>query len=284
MNGRVSGFALDRELRTEAFLDVRGIAAGYDSVPFIADVSISVARGEISLVIGPNGSGKSTLLKAIMGELPLLAGNIFFDGKDVSTLSEDRRISSGIGYVPQSRDVFPTLSVQENLEMGGFRLDRRIVPTRVREVFDLFPQLFPLRRRLARTLSGGERKMLGIGRSLVADPQLLILDEPTSNLSPHLAEQFLANHVKGLAEQSRAVLLVEQRVDLSMEIASWVYGLVAGRRRYSGPATEFNAVEDIGSLLLGAASGSARRPDNNRESKEDPIQSSSETCKQTGNT
>ena len=234
-----------------AFLDVAEVSAGYSKVAVVRKASLEVALGEIVLIMGPNGAGKSTLVKAIIGQLPLLGGRISLDGADVSKLREEDRIARGIGYVPQSRDVFAPLSVLENLQMGGYRLPAREVAEQVEEVLELFPALAPLTKRTAKTLSGGERKMVAIGRALMAKPRLLILDEPTSNLAPQIAAGVLERIVARLAETGRGVLLIEQRVTLALQVASWGYLLTDGSVRLEGSAEELRSKHDLGSLFLG---------------------------------
>lgn len=233
------------------FLGVEGLTAGYAKVPIVHDVSLRVSLGEIVLVMGPNGAGKSTLVKAITGQLPLLAGRVSVDGADVSRIREEDRVARGLGYVPQIRDVFGPLSVLENLQMGAYRLPSRDVAGRVKDVLEVFPALAPLTRRTARTLSGGERKMVAIARALMANPRLLILDEPTSNLAPQVAAGVLEHVVTRLAETGRAVLLIEQRVSLALEVASWGYVLTEGRVRLEGSADELRSKHDLGALFLG---------------------------------
>ena len=234
-----------------AFLDVAALSAGYSKVPVVREVSLEVSLGEIVLVMGPNGAGKSTLVKAITGQLPLLGGRVELDGADMSRMREESRIARGIGYVPQTRDVFTPLTVLENLQMGGFRLPKREVGARLAEVLDLFPALEPLLRRTAKTLSGGERKMVAIARALMANPRLLILDEPTSNLAPLIAASVLEGIVGRLAESGRAVLLIEQRVSLALRVASWGYVLTDGRVRLEGSAEDLRSKSDLGALFLG---------------------------------
>lgn len=236
-----------------ALLSVAEVSAGYSKVPVVREASLDVALGEIVLLMGPNGAGKSTFVKAIIGQLPLLGGRISLDGADVSKLREEERIARGIGYVPQSRDVFAPLSVLENLQMGGYRLSARETADRLQEVLELFPALAPLTKRTAKTLSGGERKMVAIARALMAKPRLLILDEPTSNLAPQIAAGVLERVVARLAETGRGVLLIEQRVTLALQVASWGYVLTDGRVRLEGSADELRSKHDLGSLFLGRA-------------------------------
>jgi branched-chain amino acid transport system ATP-binding protein len=241
-----------------ALLSVIGATAGYRNVPVVRDVHLSVAAAGIALVIGPNGAGKSTLVKAVIGELPLLAGRIEFDGVDVSKWGEERRATGGIGYVPQSRDVFPTLTVTENLEVGGYRLAPKDCKRAVADMFERFPQLERLRHRKARQLSGGERKLLAIARALMPEPKVLILDEPTAGLAPKIAHMVMEELVVGLAQLGRGVLLIEQRVALAAPIASHVTVLVDGDVRYSASGEEFRAVPDVGALFFGSGAATSK--------------------------
>lgn len=246
--------------RPAPFLSAAGITAGYNKVPVIRDVSIDVGSAEIVLLMGPNGSGKSTLAKAMTGELPLLGGTLTLSGRDIARLSEEDRVEAGIGYVPQSRDIFPPLTVAENLEMGGYRIRGQQLRRRQEEVYHLFPQLTPMRRRLARSLSGGERKMLAIARALMAQPQLLVLDEPTANLAPLVARTVLNDVIARLAAAGRAVLLVEQRVSLGLEVATWGYVLTDGQLRLAASCGKLRAMDDLGSLFLGRGARDLTRP------------------------
>jgi branched-chain amino acid transport system ATP-binding protein len=238
------------EARPGPLLSAAGITAGYGTVPVIQDVSVDVAPEEVVLVIGPNGAGKSTLAKALNGELGLMSGSVRLAGSEISALSEELRAARGMGYVPQSRDVFPTLTVAENLEMGAYRLRQRDVGPRLAEIFERFPQLSALSRRYARQLSGGERKLLAIARALVSRPTVLMLDEPTANLAPAVARMVLEDVVAGLARTGRAILLIEQRVALALDVATWVYVLVDGKPRFSGSAAAFKALPDMGAVFF----------------------------------
>ncbi len=242
----------------DALLRVSSASAGYRGVSVVRDVSLSVAASEIVLVVGPNGAGKSTLVKAVIGELPLLGGGVEFDGVDVSSWDEERRAVCGLGYVPQTRDVFPTLTVTENLEVGGFRLSARDCRRALSQTFERFPQLERLRHRKASGLSGGERKLLAIARALMADPKVLILDEPTANLAPKIAQMVLEEVVVGLGELGRGVLLIEQRVALAAAIASHVTVLVDGAVRYSVSGEDFRAVPDVSALFFGSTETTVR--------------------------
>ena len=242
-------------------LSVEDLTAGYGGVPVIEDVSLSVDRGEITAIIGPNGAGKSTALKAIVGAIRAMSGRVLLGGEDVTNLATERLVGKGIGYVPQMKDVFGPLTVQENLMMGAYLLRNSEVPERLREVFSIFPALDAMRARLASKLSGGERKMLAFGRALMLRPSALVLDEPTANLSPELSEVLLRTHVRRLASTGVAILLVEQKARLAMEIADRTYVLVSGRTQISGGSRELLARPDFADLMLGRTLTTADKND-----------------------
>jgi branched-chain amino acid transport system ATP-binding protein len=238
--------------RPTAILRAEGITAGYGGVPVIRDVSISVGAGEIVAVIGPNGAGKSTLLKSLVGILRLSSGKILLGTDDVTGHPPEDLAKRGVGYVPQVQDIFEPLSVTENLEMGGYLLKDSAIPGRIKEVCDVFPALAPMMRRRADKLSGGERKMLAIGRVLMLDPKVLILDEPTANLAPILADAVLREQVRRLADAGKAVLLVEQRARAALEVANWTCVLVSGATRLEGRPSDLLERSDFEALFLGA--------------------------------
>jgi ABC-type branched-subunit amino acid transport system ATPase component len=233
------------------------ITSGYGGVPVIRDVSVSVGPNEIVAVIGPNGAGKSTLLKSLVGILRVTGGRILLGDDDVTNHPPEDLARRGVGYVPQVNDIFEPLTVLENLEMGGYLLTRAQLRTRVGEVGDVFPQLPPMLKRRADKLSGGERKMLAIARVLMLDPKVLILDEPTANLSPKLADSLLREHVKRLAGVGKAVLLVEQRARAALQIADWTSVLVSGTTRLEGRPDELLKRQDFEELFLGAGTALA---------------------------
>ena len=239
------------QVRPEAYLDVRGLEAGYGQEPVISGVDLSVAKGEVVLVAGPNGAGKSTLLKALTGSLSVTRGHVLLGGTEITGTPLNKLAERGMGYIPQARDVFESLKVQENLDLGAYLLAPRERHAQLAEVLDSFPELRPLLDRRAGHLSGGQRKMLSLGRVLMGRPSLLILDEPTANLSPSLARAVLADHVQRLARLGVAVLLVEQRVTDALPVADWMYVLVSGTPQFSGPATGSMTRDEIGGLFLG---------------------------------
>jgi ABC-type branched-subunit amino acid transport system ATPase component len=236
-----------------AHLRVRDLTAGYDGLPIVRDASLCVGRGEIVTVIGPNGAGKSTLLKAIMGLLVPMAGEITLEGATLSGRRADEIARAGVGYVPQVRDVFDSLTVTENLEMGGYLLPKREIAQRIDGVTSAFPQLATMLGRSASNLSGGERKMVAIGRVLMTRPSLVILDEPTAGLSPQLADQMLSDYVRRLAARGVAVLLVEQRAREALAISDHAYVMASGSVEISAPAAEILTRADLGDLFLGGA-------------------------------
>jgi ABC-type branched-subunit amino acid transport system ATPase component len=235
-------------------LEVAGLSAGYGVAAVVHGVDVSVARGEVVAVLGPNGAGKSTLLKALTGRLTPTAGRVLLGGVDITGMSAHRLARLGVGYVPQAKDVFETLTVLENLEMGGYLLRRTDVGGRVEEVVTLLPTLQPLLRRTVKSLSGGERKLLGVARSLMLEPRVLLLDEPTGSLAPAVAQTVLSGHVRGLADAGTAVLLVEQRVRDALAVADRGYVMVGGRVLASGRASDLMTRHDVGEMFLGVGS------------------------------
>lgn len=241
------------------FLAIQGLTAGYGAAPIINDISLTVAEGEIVTVIGPNGAGKSTLLKCLTGRLKPRSGRVMLDGRDVTAESGSALTKAGLGYVPQHNDIFPTLTVRENLEMGGYLLPKSQVSGRIDQVLDTLPALTPLLKRSGKLLSGGERKLLGIGRCLISSPKMLILDEPTAALSPILARAILDEHVPALSGAGVTILLVEQRAHQAMQIANWCYVLVAGRVELNDAPATLLARPDFAELFLGKSAG-AQQP------------------------
>jgi ABC-type branched-subunit amino acid transport system ATPase component len=238
-----------------AHLRLAEVAAGYGATPVIQDVSIAVALGEVVAVIGPNGAGKSTLLKAVLGILRPSRGTITLAGKQITGLSANRVIRRGVGYVPQVKDVFEPLTVRENLEIGGYTLPRRELAARIDEVMERYPALAAMRNRPAGYLSGGERKLLAMGRVLMRRPSLLVLDEPTAGLAPQLAHELLTRNVAQLAGSGVAVLLVEQHAHEALAISDWAYVMAAGQVRLSDAAAALAERPDLGDIFLGQAVG-----------------------------
>lgn len=241
----------DNRDRPPAVLSVTDIVAGYGGPPIVRGISATVGEGEIATIVGPNGAGKSTLLKAIAGLLSIESGNVRLAGRDITNVASHRLARLGIGYVPQNDDVFEPLTVRENLEMGGYLLGRRELRSRVDAVVDVLPLIGRLIDRRAAKLSGGERKMVGIGRALMTQPRMLLLDEPTSGLSAERSSQLLQRDVRGLAQTGTSILLVEQKALSALEISHWGYVLALGRLALSSSAPELLAREDLGDVFLG---------------------------------
>ena len=240
------------DVRPEPILRAEGVTAGYGAVPVISDISLAVGPSEIVAIIGPNGAGKSTLLKSLVGILRVTQGKVVLGDDDVTNRPPEELARRGVGYVPQVNDIFEPLSVLENLEMGGYLLRPRQIRERVEQVGTVFPALPPMLKRRADKLSGGERKMLAIGRVLMLDPRVMILDEPTANLSPKLADALLREHVKRLADVGKAVLMVEQRARAALEIATWTSVLVSGQTQLEGRPADLLRRRDFEELFLGA--------------------------------
>ncbi|MGH2788738.1 MAG: ABC transporter ATP-binding protein [Actinomycetota bacterium] len=244
----------------DAFFRVDGLTAGYGGSPVVKAVSLTVGRGEIVCIVGPNGAGKSTVLKALTGVLTPAEGATRLGGEEVTGLPSEVLAAKGLGYVPQVGDVFDTLSVAENLEMGGYLLSKEELPVRTGQILEKFSLLQTLYGRIASTLSGGERKLLAISRALMLEPRLLILDEPTANLSPE-ASKMILRELRSLAEFGTAILLVEQRVRDALEISDRACVLVAGEIALEGPAPKLLARDDLGEIFLGGGKSAAADPD-----------------------
>ena len=241
--------------RPPSHLTITDLEAGYGADPVISGVDLNVGLGEVVAVVGPNGAGKSTMLKAIMGQIRVSQGSVRLAGREITNSRTENLARMGVGYIPQNNEVFDTLTVAENLEMGGYLLPRSSVAERIDEVISVFPALALMRSRITHKLSGGERKMVAIGRVLMSRPSLLILDEPTSSLSPELSRMVLREHVARLARVGAAVLLVEQKAMEALEVADHAYIMVSGTTHLSDRASALLARSDIGEIFLGRAVG-----------------------------
>ena len=239
-------------------LEASGISAGYGGADIVHEVSMHVDAGEIATIIGPNGAGKSTMLKAIFGLLRPGAGTVVIDGVDVTGIAPSKLVAAGASFVPQTDNVFASLSIRENLQMGGYRRSEG-VDRRIDEVLDLFPDLRSRPRERASRLSGGQRQALAIGRALMLDPKLLLLDEPTASLSPVMRQQILQRVVE-IKESGVAVLMVEQNAKEALAISDRGYVMVAGRIELEQSGAEMIANEDVGRLFLGQEPPAPARP------------------------
>ena len=230
-------------------LVAEGVTSGYGEVPVVEDVSIHIGQDEIVTIIGPNGAGKSTVLKALFGFLPVWQGRVSLAGDDVTGLAPELLVCRGIAFVPQTENIFPSLTIRENLTMGGItRADG--VEERISWVFELFPVLAERPRERAGRLSGGQRQTLAIARALMLEPRILLLDEPSASLSPKMVETVLANVVE-INRRGTAVLMVEQRARQALAISDRGYVLANGRNRLEGPASDLLASDEVRRLYLG---------------------------------
>lgn len=232
-------------------LRAAGVTAGYGGDPVIRGVTVRADPGEVVSLVGANGSGKSTFLKSLVGVVRVSAGTVSVGDSDVTRKAPEEVARAGVGYVPQVDDVFPPLTVRENLEMGGYLLLSRDVRARIDEVTAVFPRLGAMLSRPAGKLSGGERKMLAMGRVLMLRPSVFLLDEPTANLAPAIARTLLEDHVRGLAASGASVLLVEQRARAALAISDRTYVLAGGEVRMEGTPTELLASPAFVESFLG---------------------------------
>ena len=232
-----------------ALLKVDDATAGYGEMQVLNSVSLTVESDEIVSIVGPNGAGKSTVMKLIFGLLKPWEGTVQFDGNDISGMAPDKIVKLGLCYVPQVDNVFPSLSVEENLEMGAFILDGPLGERKER-VFELFPRLAERRRQRAGKMSGGERQMVAMGRALMLDPKLLMLDEPSAGLAPMLVDMIFEK-VAEVNAAGVAVLMVEQNAKRSLELADRGYVLATGRNQVEGPGSELLNDPEVARLYLG---------------------------------
>jgi len=232
-------------------LELKSVRAGYGGFQALFDVSLEVRRGEAVGVIGPNGAGKTTLMRVISGLIRPSAGSIMLEGIDLVATPAHRIVERGIAHVPENRRLFPRMSVEDNLKMGGFvPAARSKFPERLRVVYELFPRLRERRHQLAGTMSGGEQQMCAIGRALMSDPELLLLDEPSAGLAPVIV-QHLFELVKQIRAGGLTVLIVEQNVQQVLRVVDRAYVLKAGSLRASGSARELLGSDTIREAYLG---------------------------------
>ena len=236
-------------------LAVEGVVAGYFAdVPILNGVDVAVARGEMVTIVGPNGAGKSTLVKAVIGLLRPWAGRVLLDGVDVTGRKPHAIVAKGVGYVAQRQNVFPTMTVMENLELGALGLREGASASSEADTFELFPRLKERRRQLAGTLSGGERQMLALARALMAKPDVLLLDEPSAGLAP-MAMDIIFERIEAINAGGVAILMVEQNARRSLAISHRGYVLDTGRNRFEGSGRELLANPEVVDLYLGGGAG-----------------------------
>ncbi len=231
-----------------SILQVEEVVSGYTDIDILNGVTIHVEKGEIVSIIGPNGAGKSTLLKTIIGMLKPRSGSIFFEGLDIAGMTTHNIVARGMGFVPQEKNTFPSLSVMENLEMGAFL--KREMGDVLEEVFDIFPVLRDKKHQRATTLSGGEIKMLAMGRAMMPEPHVLLLDEPTAGLSPKLRE-VVFEKIMDINGTGTTILMVEQNAKKALSISHRGYVLEMGKNRFEGEGSSLLEDENVLKLYLG---------------------------------
>ena len=231
-------------------LALEKVEAGYSETPILRGVSMKVEPGEVVVIIGPNGAGKSTAMKAVFGMLNITAGKILLEDREITHSAPDDVVRAGVCYVPQVGNVFVTLTVQENLEMGAYLRTDDFRP-RMNEIFAMFPDLAEKRRQPAGSLSGGQRQMVAMGRALMLEPKLLMLDEPTAGLSPKYRGEIFET-VKRINATGVPILMVEQNAKQALGIADRAYVLVDGENRVEGTGAELLADREVARMFLGA--------------------------------
>ena len=225
------------------------MTGGYGGPDIITSCTVNVNRGEIVAILGPNGAGKSTAMKAMLGLLNLKSGKVIIDGKDISNLTPQDRVKEGIAFVPQTRNVFTGLSVQENLEMGAYLREERFEEI-IEEIYELFPILKEKKSQLVGELSGGQRQQVALGRALMIKPSVLMLDEPTAGVSPIVMDE-LFDHILKVKKTSVAIIMVEQNAKQALSIADRGYVLVTGENKFSGTGKELLNDPEVRRSFLG---------------------------------
>jgi branched-chain amino acid transport system ATP-binding protein len=230
-------------------LNVDGVSAGYDGPLILEKVSLTAESGSIVVILGPNGAGKSTLAKAVFGLISMKAGRVSIAGRDITSMPSHKRVAAGLAYLPQLGNVFSQLTVRENLQMGGYTVEGKL-DDRIQRLLEMFPDLASDINKRSGALSGGQQRMLALGRMLMTDPTVAILDEPTAGLSPLYAER-VWEHVLRIRDLGVSLLVVEQNATMAMDYADEVYVLAQGRNVLSGPAAELRGHADVARILVG---------------------------------
>mgnify|MGYP001974190402 FL=1 len=225
------------------------MVGGYGETTILNSCSISVKEGEIAVIVGPNGAGKSTAMKAIFGMLTLREGNVFFDNEDITYLSPQDRVKKGMGFVPQTNNVFTSMTVLENLEIGGLTSLNK-VESNIEEIFNLFPVLAEKQNQIVGELSGGQRQQVAVGRALMTNPKLLMLDEPTAGVSPIVVKE-LFEKIINIAKAGIAVLMVEQNAKQALEISNNGFVLVQGENKFTDKGSTLLANKEVRKAFLG---------------------------------
>lgn len=236
-------------------LELQSIVGGYGDTQILHGVSMHVDPGEIVVIIGPNGAGKSTAMKAVFGLLRLSEGKIRLDNDEITNMPPEQVVRHGVCYVPQTSNIFPSLTVQENLEMGAFVRDDDYTP-RMNEIYELFPPLAEKRRQAAGTLSGGQRQMVAMGKALMLEPKILLLDEPTAGLSPKFRGEIFSI-VKTINGTGTPILMVEQNAKQALKIADRGYVLVDGKNKFEGTGQDLLDDQEVAEMFLGGGAKAA---------------------------
>jgi branched-chain amino acid transport system ATP-binding protein len=231
------------------FFYCENLVGGYGGENILNDCSVSVNKGEISVIVGPNGAGKSTAMKAMLGMLKLNQGKVFLDGKDISNFSPQDRVASGISFVPQTMNIFNELTVRENLEMGAYLREDDLDET-FEEMYSLFPILYEKKEQMAGELSGGQRQQVAVGRALMTKPNVLMLDEPTAGVSPVVMDE-LFDKIIDIKKTGVAIIIVEQNAKQALNIADFGYVLVAGKNKFTGKGSELLNDAEVRKAFLG---------------------------------
>jgi branched-chain amino acid transport system ATP-binding protein len=233
----------------DPFLIGEAMTGGYGGADILHGCTIAVDKGQIAVIVGPNGAGKSTAMKAVFGMLPLREGRVTLDGQDITKLTPQARVAKGMAFVPQTHNIFTSMTVEENLEMGAF-LRRDDVGRTMEQVYGLFPILAQKRHQPAGELSGGQRQQVAVGRALMTEPKVLMLDEPTAGVSPIVMDE-LFDRIIEVARTGISILMVEQNARQALEIADRGYVLVQGRNRFTDTGAALLADPDVRRSFLG---------------------------------
>ena len=232
-----------------AFLNATEMLGGYGETNILNSCTISVNKGEIAVIVGPNGAGKSTAMRAIFGMLQLKKGQIIFDNQDITNLKPQERVGLGMGFVPQTNNVFNSMTVLENLEMGGF-LNNKDIDKNIQDIFSLFPILHEKRSQTLNELSGGQRQQVAVGRALMTNPKLLMLDEPTAGVSPIVVKE-LFQKITEISSKGIAILMVEQNAKQALAIANKGFVLVQGENKYTDKGSSLLKNKEVRKAFLG---------------------------------
>lgn len=232
-------------------LTITNLVTGYGKIEILHGVNMQINDHQMTVIIGPNGAGKSTIFRAIFGIIKVWDGTISFNGADISKLDTQALLRKGISYVPQGRNIFPLMTIEENLEMGAYiRSDKNQIKEDIEQIYKRFPILGERREEEARNLSGGQQQMLEMGRSLLLDPDFIMLDEPSLGLAPNIADKIFKEIIK-IKESGKTIMMVEQNAKRALELADYAYVLELGKNKYEGPARDIMENEKVKKLYLG---------------------------------